>query len=100
MKSMIDSIASSASALAAQGQAAVAAKAQASSQGAATQSAAARADTAATQASAEQVAAVTVELSDQAQAKALKIEGMSVSEIATKLGTDVDTVNSYLNIVS
>jgi DNA-binding NarL/FixJ family response regulator len=92
MKAMIESIASGASALAAQGQAAVAAKTTAPSQNAAAQSKAVE-----TQASAEQAAAVTVELSDQAQAKALKIEGLSISEIATKLKLDEKTVSSYVN---
>jgi hypothetical protein len=50
------------------------------------------------QASAESQAAVTVELSDAAQAKELKQEGYGISDISSKLGLDKDTVSSYLNI--
>ncbi len=37
-----------------------------------------------------------VSLSDSAQAKLLKQEGLSVSEIALKLGLDVKTVSSFI----
>jgi len=37
-----------------------------------------------------------VSLSDSAQAKLLKQEGLNVSEIAIKLGLDVKTVSSYI----
>jgi DNA-binding NarL/FixJ family response regulator len=40
-----------------------------------------------------------VELSNSAQAKLLKQEGLNVSEIAIKLGLDVKTVSSYLPTV-
>jgi DNA-binding NarL/FixJ family response regulator len=84
---MIDSIASNVSALAAQGQAAVATKAQAVVEVAVP-----------SQAPIEAEAAVTVELSAQAQAKELKTEGYSVSEIATKLKLDEKTIDSYLGV--
>jgi DNA-binding NarL/FixJ family response regulator len=45
-------------------------------------------------------AAVTVELSDQAQAKALKTQGYSIAEISTKLGLDEKTVDSYVNVTA
>ena len=87
---MIDSIASQASALANQGQAAAASRA--------TKSADTSAIATQSPAVSEQSAAVTVELSAQAQAKELKSEGMSVTEIATKLKLDEKTVDSYLGL--
>jgi hypothetical protein len=92
MKAMIDSIASNVSALASQGEAAVAAKAPAAIQGTEVQA------SAPVQASAEREAAVSVELSTQAQAKLLKDQGMSVPLIAAQLGLDESTVDGYLNI--
>lgn len=83
---MIDSIASQASSASQAG--ALASRGQAASAEAVAQSSAAT----------EQSAAVTVELSAQAQAKELKSEGMSVTEIATKLKLDEKTVDSYLGV--
>jgi DNA-binding CsgD family transcriptional regulator len=41
-----------------------------------------------------------VELSNSAQAKLLKQQGLDVAEIAIKLGLDVKTVSSYLPTVT
>ena len=46
----------------------------------------------------EEAAAVTVELSEAAQAKQLKTEGYSIADISTKLGLDKATVSSYVNV--
>jgi hypothetical protein len=89
---MIDSIASNVSALAAQGQTAASAKAPAATQAPEAQVASAPT------AQAERAAAVTVELSTQAQAKLLKDQGMTVPLIAAQLGLDESTVDGYLNI--
>jgi DNA-binding NarL/FixJ family response regulator len=97
---MIDSIASQAGALANQGQAATAARGARQSAGAETEVTATKVAAQQSSASAEQSAAVTVELSAQAQAKQLKTEGLSGSEIATKLKLDVKTVDSYLGVES
>jgi hypothetical protein len=86
---MINSVDSTLSSVAAQGQAAVAAKPAETSRPQVVEQA---------QASTEQAAAVTVELSTQAQAKELKTEGYSVTEIALKLKLDEKTVDSYLNL--
>jgi len=91
---MINSIASQVSALASQGQRAASTEvrsAKASTEASTQVSAQNQADT-------EQSAAVSVELSAQAQAKELKTEGMSVSEIATKLKLDEKTVDTYLGV--
>jgi hypothetical protein len=45
-----------------------------------------------------QAPAVTVEISDSAQAKLLQTEGYKVPEISFKLGIDEETINSYLNV--
>jgi hypothetical protein len=42
--------------------------------------------------------AYTVELSDSAQARSLKLLGLSVSMISIKLGLDVATIKEYLGI--
>jgi hypothetical protein len=95
---MIDSISSQVTSLAAQGQAAIEARAAKSSQAAPVTAQKASEVSEQSSSASEQAAAVTVTLSDQAQAKSLKTEGYSVAEIATKLGADIDTVNGYLNI--
>jgi hypothetical protein len=42
--------------------------------------------------------AYSVELSDSAQVRSLKLQGFSVSMIAIKLGLDKTTINQYLGI--
>ena len=42
--------------------------------------------------------AVTVEISNSAQARLLQTQGYSVPEISFKLGLDEQTINSYLNV--
>jgi hypothetical protein len=41
----------------------------------------------------------TVELTGTALAKSLKLSGQNPAQIALKMGLDIKTVNSYLNIV-
>jgi DNA-binding NarL/FixJ family response regulator len=95
MKAMINSVDSTLSSAIAQGQAAVPARAAETSR---PQAQAVQAQAVQAQASSEQAAAVSVELSTQAQAKELKTEGYSVTEIALKLKLDEKTIDSYLNL--